>query len=74
MAKGSTGVNTSTMIHVKKPDKIQCDCRRCYHSKRSGDTLYCSFYDIFSPARQSCARYWCVKPAPKQKKAKSKKK
>lgn len=68
MAKGSTGTNTSTMIHVKKPDSKKCDCARCRHSKRGAGTIYCSYYDIFSPDRKTCPRYWCVKPPPKKKK------
>lgn len=68
MPKGSTGTNTSTVIRVPKADRIECDCARCKHSKRGVGTLYCTYYDIFSPARKSCARYWCVKPAPKKKK------
>lgn len=68
MAKGSTGTNTSMIIRTKKPDRIKCDCSRCYHSKRGAGTIYCVYYDIISPKRTTCARYWCVKPAPKDKK------
>ena len=74
MAKGSTGVETNVIIHVKKPDKIPCDCERCKHSKRCGSTIYCSWYDEFSPKRKTCARYWCVKPIPKNRKAETKEK
>ena len=68
MAKGRIGVQTNTIIHVKKPEPIPCDCRRCRHSKRCGDTVYCSYYDIFSPDKKTCSRYWGVKPAPKNRK------
>ena len=74
MAKGSTGVNTSTVVHLKKADRIQCDCSRCRLSKRAAGTLYCTYYDIISPNRKTCARYWCVKPPQKTKKEKGKKK
>ena len=70
MAKGSTGVETNVIIHVKKPDKIRCDCQRCRHSKRAAGTIYCTYYDIISPNKKTCARYWCVKPVPKKKKQK----
>lgn len=68
MPKGSTGTSTSTIIKVKKPDRVKCDCSRCKHSKRGAGTIYCSYYDIFSPDRKNCARYWCVKPPQKKKK------
>ena len=71
MAKGSTGVETNVIIQLKKPDRIQCDCERCRHSKRAAGTLYCTYYDIISPKRKTCARYWCVKPAPKNRKVKN---
>lgn len=74
MAKGSTGSNTSTIIRTKKPDAIKCDCSRCRHSKKAAGTIYCSYYDIFSPNRKTCRRYWCVKPAQKVKKTKKAKK
>lgn len=74
MAKGSIGTQTSTVIHVKKANRIACDCSRCKHSKKGAGTIYCSYYDIFSPNRKTCARYWCVKPAQAKKKTKKQKK
>lgn len=67
MAKGSTGANTSSVIHVKKAKQILCDCSRCRHSKRAAGTIYCTYYDLFSPNKKSCTRYWCVKPPAKKK-------
>lgn len=72
MAKGSTGTETNVIIHVKKAERIKCDCERCKHSKRGAGTIYCTYYDEFSPNRKTCARYWCVKPVPKNRKSKTK--
>lgn len=68
MAKGSTGVETNVIVHIKKAERIPCDCERCRHSKRISSTIYCTYYDEFSPKRKTCARYWCVKPTPKNRK------
>ena len=68
VAKGSMVTQTNTIIRVKKPGPISCDCERCRHSKCRGDTVYCSYYDIFSPDKKTCSRYWCVKPVPKSRK------
>lgn len=73
MPKGSIGTQTSTIIHVKKANRIACDCARCKYSKKGAGTIYCSYYDIFSPNRKTCARYWCVKPSQTIKKKKKKK-
>jgi hypothetical protein len=73
MAKGSIGTQTSTVVHVKKANKIACDCTRCKHSKKGAGTIYCCYYDIISPNRKTCARYWCVKPPQKAKKKATKK-
>jgi len=70
MSKGSTGVETNVIIHLKKAERIICDCERCKHSKRAAGTIYCTYYDEFSPKRKTCARYWCVKPIPKNRKIK----
>ena len=72
MAKGSTGVETNVIIKLKRPDRIPCDCERCKHSQRAAGTIYCSYYDIFSPNRKKCARYWCVKPVPRDRKVSAK--
>ena len=56
---------------MKKAERITCDCERCKYSKRGAGTIYCSYYDEFSPNRKSCARYWCVKPVPKNRKTKT---
>ena len=73
MPKGSTGRETNTIIQLKNPEKITCDCARCRHSKKVAGTLYCTYYDEISPERKTCARYWCVKPSvppPNKKKRK----
>lgn len=49
MAKGSIGTETNVISRVKKADKIKCDCKRYKHSKRGAGTIYCTYYDIFSP-------------------------
>ena len=74
MAKGSTGVETNVIVRMKKPAPIPCDCERCKHSKKGAGTIYCSYYDIFSPRRKNCSRYWCVKPIPQSRKAETAKK
>lgn len=72
MAKGSVGTPTNTIIRMKKPNKIACDCERCKHSKKGAGTIYCTYYDIISPKKKTCARYWGVKPTGKKKKKKKK--
>lgn len=57
MAKGRVGVNTSSIIHLKKPERVKCDCSRCQRSSISVSVLYCGYYDIISPNRKSCVRY-----------------
>lgn len=74
MAKGSTGVETNVIIRMKKPTPVSCDCERCRHSKRAAGTIYCTYYAEFSPKRKTCSRYWCVKPVPKSRRAKTPKK
>ena len=74
MAKGSIGTQTGTVIHMKKANRIACDCSRCKHSKKCAGTIYCCYYDIISPNRKTCARYWCVKPVQTKKKIKKQKK
>ncbi|MEE0725277.1 MAG: hypothetical protein UCV58_02015 [Clostridium saudiense] len=71
--KGSVGVSTNTIIYMKKPKKIICDCEKCKHSKRGAGTIYCTYYDIISPRRKTCARYWGVKPKKTNSKKKTKK-
>lgn len=43
MNKGKTGVNTSTIIRIKREPK-RCNCKRCayYHSGEEGGLEYCS--------------------------------
>lgn len=60
--KGSIGRETSTIIHMKRPERIKCDCSKCRHGKKAAGTIYCSYYDIFSSKRTSCVRYWGPKP------------
>lgn len=67
MPKGSTGTSTSTIIRMKKPEKVECDCSRCRWSKRGSGVLFCTYYNTYDTNRKTCARYWCVKPAPKKK-------
>lgn len=71
MARGYTGVATNVVTRIKKANRISCNCERCYHSKRGAGTLYCTYYDVISPKRKTCARYWCVKPMPKNCKTKT---
>lgn len=52
-----TGVNTSTIIRVKKPKPIQCDCKKCSHSTLKNKILYCKYFDLINPRRKSCSRY-----------------
>ncbi len=57
MAKGSIGTQTNTIIRMKKPNPIPCDCGKCIHRKTRGAIKYCSYYDIFSPNKTFCSRY-----------------
>ena len=65
-----TGTSTNVIEHIKQAKPIPCDCARCRHSQRGAGTLYCEYYDEFSPKRMRCAKYWCVKPASRKRKPK----
>lgn len=69
MSRGSTGTNTSSVVYIKKPKAVPCNCYKCKHSKKVGSTIYCKFYDVFSPRKTRCGRYWPVKADPREKKA-----
>ncbi len=71
MPKGATGTSANRIINIKKVETIKCNCSDCYHSKRAAGTIYCSYYDLFSPNRKKCTRYYPVSGAnPKKKKHK----
>lgn len=61
MAKGSTGAPSSSILNIKRIDSIPCDCKKCFHSKKAAGTVYCSYYDLFSPAKKKCSRYYPVR-------------
>ena len=60
MPKGSTGTPTSRIINAKKVNLIKCDCKNCFHSKRAAGTIYCTYYDVFTPKRKKCSRYYAM--------------
>jgi hypothetical protein len=61
----------STVTHkMKKPKRVACDCERCKHSNKKHGFLYCTYFDLISPNRSQCIRYWGVKPKKKRGKGK----
>lgn len=54
--KGSIG-SSMNVIEKAKTNRIRCDCKKCSYRRSRGPITYCSYYDIFSPERTSCARY-----------------
>lgn len=72
MPKGSIGTPTSTIIKLPIPTQIPCDCRRCKHLRNSAGTTHCTHYDIIAPSKKTCARYDCVRSAPKEKNSQKK--
>lgn len=74
MSKGKYGAPMNSIVRLKKPNKIPCDCERCYHSeRRNGSILHCMYYNLYPPQKTTCARYWSTKSVPKSRKKKSKK-
>lgn len=74
MPKGKYGTPMNSIEHIKKANKIPCDCERCRHSRRGAGMLYCELRDDINPTRKTCKWYWCTKPVPKNRKKKSGKK
>lgn len=66
--KGSIGTQTNSVIHIKKPKPIFCDCEKCGHSKKRAGTIHCTYFDIISPKRKKCIRY--IGPTTKKTKKK----
>ena len=70
MSKGKYGTSMNSIEHIKKANRIPCDCERCRHSRRGAGTLYCELRDAFNPNKKYCKWYWCTKPVPKNRKKK----
>lgn len=67
--RGKLGVSTVTH-KMKKTNRVACDCERCKYSNKKHGFLYCPYFDLISPNRSQCIRYWGVKP--KKKRGKNK--
>lgn len=67
--RGKLGVSTVTH-KMKKPNRVACDCERCKYSNKKHGFLYCTYFDLISPNRSQCIRYWGVKPKKKRGKTK----
>ena len=60
MEQNSKKTGTSTNGHIeytRNVKNIKCKCKSCYHSQKAAGTIYCKYYDKFSPNKKSCARY-----------------
>lgn len=68
MAKGSTGTATNSIIYMKKANRIPCDCEHCKRNNRRIGISHCTYYDIISPNRKTCARYLGPNPVANKKK------
>ena len=57
MSKGKYGTSMNAIEHIKKANRIPCDCERCRHSRRGAGTLYCELRDANGIGAQSpCQR------------------
>ncbi len=61
MPRGSTGTPSNRIINAKRVEAISCNCHNCFHSKPAVGTIYCTYYDLFSPKRKKCSRYYPVR-------------
>ena len=53
-----TGTSTNGHIeNINQVNSIKCDCKNCFHSKKAAGTIYCKYYDLFSPRKAKCARF-----------------
>ncbi len=53
-----TGVSTNGHIeNINQVDSVKCNCKNCFHSNKAAGTIYCNYYDLFSPKKTKCARY-----------------
>ena len=43
--------------YTNRVKPVTCNCSKCIHSKKAAGTLYCSYYDTFSPKKKVCVRY-----------------
>lgn len=60
MKNSSKKTGTSTNGHIEytnQVDSIKCNCKKCFHSKKAAGTIYCKYYDLFSPHKTKCARF-----------------
>lgn len=57
MTNQKTGTAMGRIENTRKVKAIKCNCRKCCNAIRAHKTLYCSYYDIFSPHKTKCARY-----------------
>ncbi len=68
MSKGKIGVSCNSIVYLKKPKPVPCDCERCRHSKKSAGVLFCVERNIISPNKKKCSKYWQTKQKKKNKK------
>ena len=60
MKNNSKKTGTSTNGHIEninQVDPVICDCKKCFHSKNAAGTIYCNYYDLFSPHKTKCVRF-----------------
>jgi len=62
MKKGTAGISMGSRISNvhKKVKAIPCNCKKCFHLITKGEIQYCKFYDLFSPNKKKCKRYYEV--------------
>lgn len=60
MKKSSKKTGVATNGHIENVNSVQsikCNCKRCFHAKKAVGTIYCKYYDTFSPNKSKCARF-----------------
>lgn len=61
MAKNSgcpkTGVSMGRIENTNTVKSIPCNCKKCCHSYKKKDILYCAQYGLIRPNKKTCKRY-----------------
>ena len=53
-----SGVSMGGSIEYTRNIKsVKCNCSSCFHSRKAAGTIYCSYYDKFSPTKKKCVRF-----------------
>ena len=53
-----TGAATNGRIeYTNNVKSVSCNCRACFHSKKTCGTIYCTYYDKLNPQKKRCVRF-----------------